>query len=261
MTQREWNKKLQAALNKKGADFALTGTYGKKTEAEADKYNIEIVLTPKVAVVPPVSVGTGPKPIYPSKHPYHFRFDHLLPAPYTHIHPIDMVRYIVSRNEHEIPGPKHNPFIAHLHEHSGNLGVHSEGADYADEVPHCSSGLNFTADMTGCAKTDNALAASWSNYGNPRSGDWVEEGDIIHIKNGNQNHVTLANKRFNRKTAKTFEGVGFNQGNTIKTSNYSTASIKSVQVWKPLPGTVLAPIGILGMKAVPATGTAGESTR
>ena len=72
--------------------------------------------------------------------------------------------------------------------------------------------------------------------------------------------MTLCNKRFNRKTEKTFEGFGSNQGNTIKTSIYQVSEISSVQVWDPLPGTVLAPIGILGHRPIASTGGLGEST-
>lgn len=205
----------------------------------------------------PASSG-GVKPIYPSVHPHHPRFD--VPKPYTHLHPLDVLRSVAG--EKEIKGVKDNPLIAHFHEHSGNLGTHSDHNDYSDEVPGCSSGLNWAADMSGCEKSNSALAASWtSNYNNPRQGDWVEEGDIIHKKTGKQNHVTLCNKRFNRRTAKYYEGFGVNQNDTIKTSTYLVSDIISVQVWKPLPGTVLAPIGILGFKPVPATGGNDESTR
>lgn len=217
---------------------------------------------PPAAVVPkpsaPVPAKPSVPPVYPKPHKYHPRFESKLKAPYTHLHPIDVLRSVAG--EKEIAGSKDNPLIAHFHEHSGNLGSHSDTNDYSDEVPNCSSALNWAADMSGCRKSNNALASSWGSYKNPRSGDWVEEGDILWIKHPG-NHVTMANKRFNRRTSKTFEGFGSNQGNTIKTSIYSTADIQSVQVWSPLPGTVLAPIGVLGMKPVPATGSSGESTR
>lgn len=199
------------------------------------------------------SKNRGPLPNQPKPHKFHPIFK--VSAPYTHLHPIDVLRSVAG--ETEIVGSKDNPLIAHFHEHSGNLGQHSEGADYHDEVPHCSSALNWAADMSGCRKSNNALAASWGSYGNPRTGDWVEEGDIIWIKHPG-NHVTLANKRFNRKAANTFEGFGSNQGNTIKTSVYSASHIRSVQKWEPLKGTVLAPIG---MRREPATGVSGESTK
>ena len=56
-------------------------------------------------------------------------------------------------------------------------------------------------------KKDNALARSWKKYG-VDSGDEVEEGDIVVL---GDSHVTLANKSFNRKRDKYFEGLGGNQ--------------------------------------------------
>lgn len=225
----------------------------------ADKaLEIDIAAGVVPAPVPPPP-GSKINPVYWAKSKYHPRFEHLLPAPYTHIHPYDVLRSVAGQTE--IPGSKHNMLIAHFHEHSLNLGSHSDEADYADEVAHCSSAINWACDGGGCRKSNNALAASWSNYRNPRSGDWVEVGDLIHKRTGSQNHVTFANKRFNRKTDKTYEGFGSNQGNSIKTTVYSVAEIISVQVLEPLPGTVLAPIGFLGTKPVPATGGDAESTR
>lgn len=270
---------LQTALNNNGAELKVDGDFGPKTLAAVKAFQKSKgsagsgVIGPKTLgwlglkvtgtyVVPQAPSKPG-KPVYPSAHPFHPRFENLLPNPYTHLHPFDVARSVAG--EKEIPGSRHNPFIAHLHEHSGNLGTHSYGADYSDEVPHCSSGLNWAADMSGCEKSDNALAASWSDSKrpsyNPRQGDWVEVGDIIHKRTGKQNHVTLCNKRFNRRTAKYYEGFGFNQGNSIKPSTYKTSEIISVQMWKPKAGTVLAPIGILGTKPIPATGNGSESTR
>lgn len=221
-------------------------------------YNEELSKLLKKNPVPaptPKPVPGTIAPVYPKPGPFHPRFETLLPAPYTHLHPIDILRSVAG--EKEILGVKDNPLIAHFHEHSGNLGTHSDGADYHDEVPHCSSAWQWACDMGGCRKTNNALAASWKKYANPRVGDWVEEGDLITI---GTSHVTSANKRFNRKIATTFEGFGSNQGNTIKTSIYAVSKISSVQVLEPLPGTILAPIGILGHRPVPATGRLGEIT-
>lgn len=254
--------KLQDALRAKGYSIIGPKTFGPKTKAAVAAFQkswgsigtgalgpITIEkLGLKIAEPKPV---TGIPPEYPAPHRFHPRFN--VKPPYTHAHPLDVARSV--EGEKEIPGSRHNAFIAHLHEHSGNLGSHSEGADYSDEVPHCASGMNWSADMAGCEKTNNALAASWKKYNVEREGDWVEEGDIITI---GTSHVTMCNKRFNRRTAKTFEGFGFNQGNSIKASKYKVSSISSVRVWKPKPGTVLAPVGtrpsIVG-------GKIGESTR
>lgn len=252
-----FEQQVQQLLNLLGANPLLTvdGQPGPKTkaalQAAIDKYS------PKQETPPPGAIA----PVYPKPHQFHPRFEHLLPKPYTHLHPFDVLRSVAG--EKEIAGSKDNPLIAHFHEHCKNLGTHSDTNDYSDEVAHCSSALNWAADMSGCRKTDNALASSWSSDEDAtdvREGDWVEVGDIIHKRTGKQNHVTLCNKRFNRRTERYYDGFGSNQGNMIKTTTYPVADIISVRKWKPLPGTVLAPIGILGTKPVPATGSGSEST-
>jgi hypothetical protein len=180
----------------------------------------------------------------------------VVPEGYTHIHPLDALRSY--NGEREIPGKRDNPHFAHSHEHSRNLGTHSDQADYHDEVAHCSSMLNMMADFCGCDKTDSALAMSWMDYGQERTGDIVYEGDLICLKIGKQWHITLANKTFNRKKERTFEGFGSNQGNSVKNSIFSTKVIESVRIWHPKVGTHLAPIGT---KPIPVTGHEGESTR
>lgn len=252
-------KLLQTEMNAQGERLTVDGDPGPKTQAALEKFDVEIDVKRITQVQPPPQPSKPGEPIYPKPHPFHPRFESKLKPPFTHLHPIDVLRSVAG--EKEIPGSKDNPLIAHFHEHSGNLGSHSEGADYHDEVPHCASAMNWAADMSGCRKTNNATAASWGKpYGNPRQGEWVEEGDLIHKKTGSQNHITMCNKRFNRKTASTYEGFGSNQGNSIKTSTYKVSEIQSVQMWDTLPGTVLAPIGILGMKPVPSTGGNGEAT-
>lgn len=263
-------KTLQRDLNAQGESLVVDGVPGPKTKAALKRLFKKALSPPQLPPsneVKKIEVPANPKPgqpIYPSPHPYHPRFDHLLPKPYTHLHPFDVLRSVAG--EKEIPGKKDNPLIAHFHEHSGNLGKHDDHNDYSDEVPHCSSALNWAADMAGCVKSNNALASSWVSTGFTRQGDWVEVGDIIIKKTWSEKskkyqwHVTLCNKRFNRKTAKTYEGFGSNQGNTIKTSTYLVSEIVSVRVWVEKEGTVLAPIGILGHKPVPATGKIGEQT-
>lgn len=207
----------------------------------------------------PVAVE-GIKPQYWKPGPYHPMF--IVPAGYTHLHPLDILRSV--RGEREILGSKDNPLIAHFHEHSGNLGKHSEGADYHDEVPHCSSAWQWACDGGGCYKTDNALASSWDKYHEMcgaiqlKIGDWVEEGDLVRIAHPG-GHITAANRRFRWTGKGSFEGFGSNQNNTIKTSTYEQAHIKSVHRIKAKPGTVLAPINT---PPVPSTGVGnGESTR
>lgn len=197
------------------------------------------------------------KPTYWEPGPYHPMF--VVPKGYTHLHPIDILRSVAG--EREIYGSQDNPMIAHFHEHSGNLGHHSEGADYHDEVPHCASAQNWAADGAGCEKSNNALASSW---GKPYSdkykanvykvGSMVPQGALICLGS----HITLANREFHYNGKGSFEGYGSNQSNTIKTSTFSQSSIKNICDFVPKEGTRLAPIGT---KPVPSTGTGTDSTR
>jgi lysozyme family protein len=213
----------------------------------------------EVADVENPETRPGAPPQYWKPGPFHPMFN--VPAPYTHLHPIDILRSVAG--EKEILGSKDNPLIAHFHEHSGNLGTHSEGADYHDEVPHCASAQNWAQDGAGCEKSNNALASSYQGYAKKfgsrayRKGDKIPEGAIITIPG----HVTRANKSFIWTGQGTFEGFGSNQGNTIKTSLYAQAKIITACDDMPKRGTALAPVGILGHKPVPSSGGENESTR
>lgn len=177
-------------------------------------------------------------------------------SPYTHLHPYDFI-CTYALGEKEIPGSKHNPLLAHTHEHCANLGTHSEVNDYPDETPYCSSGLNWTADGTGCFKTDNALAFSWKKYvgDSVQKDGLVRKGDIIVL---GRSHVCIANKDFKWTGSGTFEGLGFNQGNMVKVSSYGQNDIVAVKKWKAKEGTVLRPIQL---QAKLGSTVANESTR
>lgn len=221
--------------------------------------------TPVVQPLPKVNepvkpVDNGPKPDSPAPkywkpHKYHPIAS--VPAPYTHLHPYDFICEF-ALGQKEIPGSKDNGLLAHTHEHCKNLGSHSDTNDYHDEVPYCSSGLNWTADGCGCEKTDHALASSWDNYIGKKlkKGDKVSKGDIVRIKDSN--HVTLANRDFTWTGSGYFEGTGFNQGNMVKVSIYPQSRIVTVHKWQPKPGTVLRPIQ---KQAVLGSTSVSESTR
>lgn len=261
---KEFWKSIQTALNLLGEKLTVDGIPGPKTNEAMIRRGVWVDTDKAIPdKAPPVSETRGPQN-WPSLvragvelHPV-FK----VPAPYTHLHPIDFMRAFAS--EKEIPGAKDNILIAHFHEHAGNLGTHSDTKnDYSDEVPHCASAQNWTQDGTGCEKSNNALASSYETYAKKfgshayKKGEIVPEGAIICL----DGHVTRANKSFKWTGTGSFEGFGSNQGNTIKTTIYSQSRIRTICDDKPKPGTVLAPIGILGMKPVPATGSNSESTR
>lgn len=211
----------------------------------------------KLGGIPALPTTPGKtKPNYWKPGPYHPLF--IIPEGYTHLHPQDILFHV--RGEREILGSRDNPLIAHFHEHSGNLGLHSDQNDYHDEVPHCMSAWNWACDGAGCYKTDNALASSGLAYPKKygaktyKKGDWVEKGAALIL----DGHITSANRRFLWSGKGSVEGFGSNQGNTIKSSTYPQSRIKAAYEWVPKPGTVLAPIG---SKPVPSTGSENESTR
>lgn len=154
------------------------------------------------------------------------------------VHPIDLMRTMIGLKEK--PGNVHERQIQEFLEACDNIGGRKDNKLHADEVPWCSGVINWLAEKCGMEKTNNALAASWDKY-NESCGDWVEEGDIVTLAQPGR-HVTLANKRFNRKTAKTFEGLGGNQGNSIKVSTYSVSKIKAARKWKPKAGVKVPPV-------------------
>lgn len=293
-TDKEAVSKLKAELTQLGYSFSdegeNKGVFGPKVEAAVKDFQTKNSLTADGWVGPitraalnkaldvkgepiePVNPGERVipnlwKPLVINGVNVHPIFN--VPAPYTHLHPIDFMRAVAG--EKEIYGSKDNVLIAHFHEHSPNLASAETGGSgdaknhYHDEVPHCMSAQNWAQDGCGCYKSDTALASSGEKYAKKygsrayKPGDTIPEGALICI----DGHITRANKIFvwNKDKSGSFEGFGSNQGNTIKTSIYPQKRIRTICDDMPKPGTVLAPIGILGHKPVPVKGDGNESTR
>lgn len=191
--QKDLVKEFQRALNDKGAGLSVDGDFGELTARAASRFDTVIALKAKT--------------VNPSD-------------PVKGLRVIDWARGELGQKE--VLGANDNPRIRWYHTHSANIG----SKEHADEVAWCSSFLNAGADECGFKKTDNALASSWKDYGSD-TGDEVEEGDVIVLPG----HVTLANRAFNRKSDKTFEGLGGNQSNSVKVSSYSVADIVAARKW------------------------------
>jgi uncharacterized protein (TIGR02594 family) len=163
-------------------------------------------------------------------------------GPYTHQHPIDLARKHLGLKE--ISGSKHNPQIQEFHEACDNIGGRKDNKLHPDEVPWCSSFINWLAEQCGCEKTNNALASSWDKYVGKtyKRGELIPEGAIVRIAHPG-GHVTLNNKPFQWVGTGMFEGLGGNQSNRVCVAEYRKTDIVSIHDWKPKPGTVLAPIG------------------
>lgn len=207
MTQKDLVKKFQNAMNLQGEELVEDGIFGRKTEGASNKFDLAMIVSKKPAIVPEIPRDT------------------------THLSPLDWVR--AELGQKEIKGSQDNPRIRWYHTHCANIG----SKEHPDEVPWCSSFLNACADECGMKKTDNALAVSWKNYG-VDSGDDVEAGDIVVI---GSSHVTMANKAFNRKTDKYFEGIGGNQADSVNVSVFRVDGISACRKWVPKADTVTAP--------------------
>jgi len=189
---------FQRELNRKGAALMVDGVFGVNTARAASRFQVAFNLTSLL------------RPTKPST-------------------PIAWARGELGQRE--VAGPNDNPRIRWYHSHSANIG----SREHPDEVAWCSSFLNAAADETGFKKTDNALARSWATYGHD-AGDKVAEGDIVVLKTPSSFHVTLASAPFDRTKAKTFEGLGGNQANTVKLSSFACSHIVACRKWEPKVG-------------------------
>lgn len=189
MTQGDLIKKLQAAMNAQGERLSVDGVIGPLTKAALAKFDVQVVVSKPV-------LNDAPRGT-----------------------PIEWARGEIGQKE--VPGVRDNPRIRWYHTHCANIG----SKEHPDEVAWCSSFINAAADETGMQKTDNALASSWMQYG-VDTGDEVPEGAVVVIRRSDGGyHVTLANRRFNRRGDSYFEGLGGNQSNAVTTSTYRTDSI------------------------------------
>lgn len=134
--------------------------------------------------------------------------------------------------QHEIAGSRDNPRILQYHAtttlHAGH-----------DEVPWCSSFVNWTLEKAGYKGTDSAAAISWAHWGDKVNGlGAAHEGDVVVIRNRRtgQEHVGFFAKGGNGQ----FTLLGGNQSDQVKYSTFSTSSYEVVAVRRP-PGAAHAP--------------------
>jgi len=123
---------------------------------------------------------------------------------------------------HEIAGREHTKRILEYHR-ATSLGART------DEVPWCSSFVNWCLKQVGIAGTNSALAASWRKWGTeldtPRYGCIVQirqKGGGADAATGSStgNHVAF----FIRGTATSVTLLGGNQRNSVKQSTYPLRS-------------------------------------
>jgi uncharacterized protein (TIGR02594 family) len=115
----------------------------------------------------------------------------------------------------EIPGPEHNPKIVLYHSFT-TLKAQT------DEVPWCSSFVNYCMEMAGYKGTRSAAARSWLKWGKPLI--HPKEGCIVVMSRGSNptsGHVGF----FTRNKPAFVEVLGGNQSNKVCTQWFSVAKI------------------------------------
>jgi len=126
----------------------------------------------------------------------------------------------------EFRGERHNPRILEYHA-TTTLGNWARGRD---EVPWCSSFINWVVTKSGLEGTDNALARSWMRWGIPV--DAPMPGDVVILKRrrtgpdrrtGSRGgyHVSLYVRGAYRGSKGRIRLLGGNQGDSVRYSNYS----------------------------------------
>lgn len=122
----------------------------------------------------------------------------------------------------EYRGAKHNPRIVQYHS-STTLG---NWARSQDEIPWCSSFLNWCVTRSGLEGTDNALARSWLKWGIPV--DVPMLGDIVVLKRRRRGSDAITGSRggfhvgiFVRASRGRLRLLGGNQNNAVRYSWYS----------------------------------------
>lgn len=120
---------------------------------------------------------------------------------------------------HEIPGPEANARIVEYAKHTTYKAT-------SDEVPWCSSFVNYVVDTAGLAGTHSAAARSWLKWGvslsNPILGCIVVL-DRHDIDNPNAAHVTICDHPDISNGI--IRCIGGNQRDAVKVSRYATGKV------------------------------------
>lgn len=124
--------------------------------------------------------------------------------------------------ESEIPGSKHNPRIIEMHSYTTLKAK-------TDEVPWCSSFVNFCMESSGVKGTGSAAARSWMNWGIKT--DSPKRGDIVVIKRGSsswQGHVFF----YLKEDDKYIYGLGGNQNNMVSIDKFPKSKLLGYRTYR-----------------------------
>lgn len=238
MTIRELVKKVQAALNKANGDkpasyLQVDGEWGPKTAAQADMYEIEIVLKPRIL-----------KPL-----------------------PVDKAPWLTEAKKHKGKAESDSVFNRYLSGFWKLVGLPNYKTIVGTSFAWC--GLFVAAMLYNVGlpwQKDGAAARNWAKYGQAIewSKDGIPRGAIVHINHnglcssGKGNHVAMADGDCTPQDLRSgaINLYGGNQGNQAKVSAFPVEHICAVR-WpaeSDKPGKVVESKGCKGKPG-------GESTR
>lgn len=134
-----------------------------------------------------------------------------LPPEIDHAYEKQLRAYRIAQKElnvREVDGEKNNPRIVEYH-------ASTYGKFSSDEIPWCSSFINWCMDQAQLPKTNDALARSWLNWGqvilDPKEGDTV-----ILSRGKDMGHVGFVHK----VNALTVSVLGGNQKQAVCIQEY-----------------------------------------
>lgn len=142
----------------------------------------------------------------------------------------DIVKAEMGVSENSTPG-KDNARIIEYHATTTLKAKH-------DEVPWCSSFVNWVMVQAGYKGTDNALAKSWATWGVPVTTPVI--GDIVVIKRKSKSSDSATGSStgyhvafFIAKSSSSITLIGGNQGDKVKRSNFYLRSYEVVAYRRP----------------------------
>lgn len=216
-------QKFKIALIEKGEKLHPTPEYGPLTEEISEKYDVEIILTPRLNAPAPDAPATKPA-------------------------------WKKEAEKMKGKGESNSAFVALM---TGNwpLVRLKLKTIIGSSAAWCGLAVAVWLNLAGMpVQPDGAGARNWAKYGQEVS--WKQnglpEGAIVHINhvkcgNGSSNHVTLVNKDYaakdiivmekdvkgawvyKAKPGVYFEGLGGNQSNQVKVSSFPVAHICAVR--------------------------------
>ncbi|MBI1207469.1 MAG: TIGR02594 family protein [Azospirillum sp.] len=139
--------------------------------------------------------------------------------------------------QQEVPGALSNPRILEYHK-ATSLGATS------DEVPWCSSFINWAMQQAGLSRTESAAARSWLDWGVNLAAP--APGCVVVFWRGSRDAATGHVALFLRMVGDRVEVLGGNQGNSVSVASYPVQQVLGYR-WPAearLPVQAMAPAAL-----------------